>query len=178
MLFRSLRTFRLPRRVDLAVVPLDSLGYLYERADLLAFFRSARRCLARRGILAVDLTLHPERRSPLPIRSAWNVNLRPTGRLKVNWRSQGRAWGAPPRRWEVARMTASLRGGVRQVFWEAHPHAVLTARVLRDLAREAGGFGAMTVYSAAAHRPARRGLRPVTRLDRIEGSRLVCWPRM
>ncbi|HTT25411.1 MAG TPA: class I SAM-dependent methyltransferase, partial [Thermoplasmata archaeon] len=84
-LLGDLRSFRLPHRVDLAVVPLDSLGYLVEDEDQLAFFRAARHSLAAGGVLAVDTTLHREGSPPVPIRNAWQVSLRPEGSLAVRW---------------------------------------------------------------------------------------------
>jgi SAM-dependent methyltransferase len=174
----DLRTFRLARPVDLAVVPLDSLGYLVESEDLVAFFHSARRCLAPGGVLAVDLTLHPEVGGPLRLQNAWEVSLRPAGRLTVRWRSRGRTWGRPRRRWEVASFAVGLPKGVRQVFWEAEPHAVLSAPELADLTDEAGGFGPMWVFSNAAHRGASERFHRISSWRRAAGPRLVAWPRM
>jgi SAM-dependent methyltransferase len=176
-LLGDLRSFRLPRRVELAVVPLDSLGYLVEEEDFVTFFLSARRCLVPGGILAVDLTLHPEAVPPLPIQSSWKVSLRPRGDLSVNWRHQGKPWGVPLRRWEVARISVRVPGRPTQIFWEAFPHAVLSARALRDLAWRAGGFGEICVYSNAAHRARSERMYRVSSLGRVRGSRLVCWRR-
>ena len=173
----DLRTFRLPRRVELAVVPMDALGYLVEEEDLLAFFRTAGRCLARGGILAADLTLHPERGPPLPVRNAWEVSLRPQGNLRVRWHSQGRAWGSPLRQWEVAKITVRVPGRPRRIYWECFPHAAIRAAALGDVSRRAGGLGPMWVYSDAAHRDRSSRLRPVSKLDRALGPRLVCWQR-
>jgi SAM-dependent methyltransferase len=174
----DLRSFRLPRRVEMAVVPLDSLGYLVEEEDFLRFFRAARRCLVPGGVLAIDLTLHSEGAPPLPIRNSWKVSLRPRGILKVSWRSQGKSWGSPPRRWEVGRVAVHVPGRPNQIFWEAFPHATLSARTLGDLARKAGGFGEITVYSDAAHRARSRKMHRVPSLTRVRGPRLVCWRRI
>jgi SAM-dependent methyltransferase len=174
----DLRSFRLPRRVEMAVVPLDSLGYLVEEEDFLKFFRAARRCLVPGGVLAIDLTLHPEGAPPLPIRNSWKVSLRPRGILKVSWRSQGKSWGSPPRRWEVGRVAVQVPGRPIQIFWEACPHATLTARRLRDLARKSGGFREIWVYSDAAHRARSRNMHRVSSFSRVQGPRLVCWRRI
>ncbi|MGA8276426.1 MAG: class I SAM-dependent methyltransferase [Thermoplasmata archaeon] len=171
----DLRSFRLPRRVEMAVVPLDSLGYLVEEAGLLSFFRAARRSLAPGGVLAIDLTLHPEGTPPLPVRNAWKVALRPRGDLRVSWRSQGKPWGSPVRQWEVGRVTVHVPGRPSQIFWEAYPHATLNARTLRDLSLKAGGFGEMWVYSDAAHRARSGKMHRVSSLNRVQGPRLVCW---
>jgi hypothetical protein len=173
----DLRSFRLPRRVDLAVVPLDSLGYLVEAQDLVEFFRSARSNLTTHGVLAVDLTLHPEGRAPLRIRNSWKVRLRPEGTLSVSWRSQGRAWGSPRRQWEVGRVVVRAPDGSRQVFWEADPHACLSARELEQLAETAGGFSQMKAFSGAAHRARAAEPRPVTISGKLTGPRLVVWVR-
>jgi len=173
----ELRNFRLPRRVELAVVPLDGLGYLVDERDLVSFFRAAHRCLTPRGVLAADLTLHSAIRPPLRIRSSWKVSLRPQGELSVSWRSQGGPWGSPARQWEVGRFTVRIPGRPPQVFWEAAPHAALDVTSLRNLARKAGGFGAMWVYSDAAHRGSSRRIHRVESLHGAVGSRLVCWQR-
>lgn len=173
----NLRSFRLPRRVDLAAVPLDGLGYLVEAQDLVEFFRSARSGLTSRGVLAVDLTLHPEGRAPLTIRNSWKVRLRPKGTLSVSWRSQGRAWGTPRRQWEVGRVVVRAPGGSRQVFWEAAPHACLSVRELGQLAEIAGGFSQMTVFSDAAHRGRAVEPRPVELSGKLTGPHLVAWVR-
>lgn len=173
----DLRNFRLPRRVELAVVPLDSLGYLLEEQDFSKFFHAARQCLAPNGILAVDLTMHPEGAPPLPIRNSWKVSLRPWGKLRVSWRSQGKPWGSPPRQWEVGRVSVRLPGKRSRIYWEAYPHATLSAEGLRALSRKAGGFGKIWVYSDAAHRSPFRRMRRVLALDRVRGPRLVCWQR-
>ncbi|MCI4366327.1 MAG: class I SAM-dependent methyltransferase [Thermoplasmata archaeon] len=173
----DLASFRLPQRVDLAVVPMDGLGYLVEEGDLLAFFRAAHRGLAPGGVLAIDQTLHPEVGPPLPIRNRWNVSLRPRGALTVDWRNWGKPWGSPPRRWEEARITLRLPAHQRQMFWEAQPHAILRAGQLQDLARRAGGFREMEVYSDAAHRARRATLQRLPSLDGAQGARLVCWTR-
>jgi len=173
----DLRSVRLSRRVDLAVVPLDGLGYLVDAEDLLAFFRSARRCLAPGGVLAADLTLHPEGARPLRIRNTWEVALRPAGRLTIRWDSQGRAWGRPRRRWEVARFAVRLPDRPRQLFWEAEPHAVLSAPELAELAGEAGGFGEMWVFSNAAHRERSGRFYRLSSWRRAVGPRLVAWRR-
>ena len=176
-LLGDLRSFRLPRRVELAVVPMDSLGYLVDEVDVLACFRARRRCLAPGGVLAIDVTLHPEGAPPLPIRNTWKVSLRPCGDLKVSWRGHGRSWGSPPRRWEVGWVTVHMPGRLDQNFYEACPHATLTARMLRDLSRKAGGFGEMWVYSDAAHRARGKRIFRVSSLNRVRGPRLVCWRR-
>jgi SAM-dependent methyltransferase len=173
----TLQDFRLPRRVGLIVVPLDGLGYLVDGSDLVSFFRAARRSLGPGGVLAIDLTLHPSRGRPLPIRSAWRVGLRPNGLLRVSWRSHGRSWGTPPRRWEVGQVTVAMPGGRPRVFWESAPHAILTARALGRIAQDAGGFGKMVVYSDAAHRTEGARLRRLASPSRVHGSRLVCWLR-
>jgi SAM-dependent methyltransferase len=173
----DLRTFRLPRRVDLGVVPLDGLGYLPGEEDLLSFFRAARKSLKPGGVLAVDVTLHPDGAPPLPIRSSWHVELRPEGRLRIDWRSQGRPWGSPLRQWEVARISVRSPGRPVQLFWEAHPHSVFSSRALGALAEKAGGFSEMTVYSEAAHRPRRAKLRAGVLADSAVGARLVAWRR-
>lgn len=168
---------RLPRRVDLAVVPLDGLGYVVEGAALGSFFDGAAGLLVPGGVLAVDLTLHPARGPPLPVRSSWKVELLPRGELRVRWASRGPVWGDPPRRWEEAVVTLRLGGEPAQTFWEAAPHAVLSAERLARLAREAGGFGAMRVYSDAAHRESSRRLRRSARPLSAQGARLICWRR-
>lgn len=173
----ALRSFRLPVRVELAAVPLDSLGYLVEEEELLGFFRAARHCLAPGGVLAIDLTLHPEGAPPLSIRNTWKVSLRPEGDLRVSWRSQGKPWGSPLRQWEVGRVIVHVPGRPRQVFWEACPHATLTAQALREFPRKVGGFGEMWVYSDAAHRARSGRMVPVTSLTGAQGPRLVCWRR-
>ncbi|MGP8072296.1 MAG: class I SAM-dependent DNA methyltransferase [Thermoplasmata archaeon] len=173
----DLRSFSLPKRVELAVVPLDSLGYLVEEEDLIDFFDAARRCLAPGGVLAIDLTFHPEGARPLPIRNAWKVTLLPKGSLMVEWRSHGRAWGSPPRRWEEGRITVQVTGRPDQVFWEACPHAILSARALGNLARNAGGLEEMWVYSDAAHRARPAMIRRVRSPNRVQGPRLVSWRR-
>jgi len=173
----DLRRFRLPRRVELAVVPMDSLGYLVREADFISFFRAARRSLTLGGVLAVDLTIHPEGGPPLPIRNEWKVSLLPRGVLTILWRSQGRAWGSSPRRWEVAKFRVRVPGLPGQVFWEACPHATLTGRQLEGLARRAGGFGEMWVYSDAAHRAQGVRIHRVRSANQIVGPRLVCWSR-
>jgi SAM-dependent methyltransferase len=173
----DLRSFRLPRRVDLAAVPLDGLGYLVDVPGILRFFRAARRCLAPRGVLAVDLTLHPDAGPPLRIRNRWNVSLRPQGDLQVSWRSQGRPWGSPIRQWEAGRVTVRVPGQRAQIFWEARPHAALSVRILRDLAASAGGFGEPHIYSDAAHRASPGRLRRVPLEGRLYGPRLVGWRR-
>jgi SAM-dependent methyltransferase len=171
----ELRRFRLPHPVDLAVVPMDGLGYLVEAKDLVGFFRSARRCLAPGGVLAIDLTVHPKGVRPLLIESAWTVSLRPRGQLRVSWRSRGAPWGSPPRRWEVGRITAQVPGRKDQIFWECRPHAILTAPTLRHLAEEAGGFGEMQLYSDAAHRVPGRPLHRVRPGKGTTGARLIVW---
>ena len=173
----DLRDFRLPRRVEMAVVPLDSLGYLVKEEDFLRFFRAARECLAPNGVLAADLTLHPEGAPPFPIRNSWRVSLRPRGRLRVSWRSQGKPWGSPLRQWEVGRITVHLPGKRSQIFWEASPHATLSAGALRDFSRKAGGFEEPWVYSDAAHRVPFSRIRRVQALDRARGPRLISWQR-
>ncbi len=117
-LLGDLRSFRLPRRVEMAVVPMDSLGYLVEEVDILAFFRAVRRCLAPGGVLAIDLTLHPEGAPPLPLRNAWKVSLRPRGISKsagagmgdpgVHLLAGGR-WGGSPSTCLVDRIRTSTR---------------------------------------------------------------------
>ena len=174
----DLRDFQLPRRVEMAVVPLDSLGYLVEEEDFMRFFHAAWRCLAPGGILAVDLTLHPVEAPPLPIRNAWTVALRPRGNLRVSWRSQGKPWGSPPRQWEVGRISVRVPGRPSRIYWEAYPHATLTARALRDLSRKAGGFGEIWVYSDAAHRARSGRMHRVPSLSLVRGARLVCWRRI
>jgi SAM-dependent methyltransferase len=176
-LVADLRNFRLPKRVDLAIVPMDGLGYLIQTEALIDFFRSVRDALSSRGVLLIDLSLHPEGRAPMPIRSAWNVRLRPQGTLSVVWRSVGGAWGSPRRRWEEARITVKAPDGTRQVFWEAAPHAVLSARELGEFARTAGGFGEMRVYSGAAHRSRRSRIRRTAPGLLAEGARLIAWQR-
>jgi SAM-dependent methyltransferase len=171
----DLRSFRLPRRVELAVVPLDSLGYLVRKKDLLSFFRAARRSLTANGVLAVDLTLHPEGGPPLSIQNEWEVSLLPRGSLTVVWRSRGRPWGSPVRQWEVGEFTVRVPGQQRQVFWESCPHATLSAPELEGLAQTAGGFGEMWAYSDAAHRAQGVRIHRVSLRKRIEGPRLVCW---
>ncbi|MCI4323450.1 MAG: class I SAM-dependent methyltransferase [Thermoplasmata archaeon] len=173
----DLRTFRLPRRVDLAVVPLDGIGYLVEEGEFLSFFRAARRSLLTGGVLAVDVTLHEEQAPPLPIRNSWAVRLRPKGRLRIDWRSVGRPWGSPPRQWEVAKCSVRIPGRSTQLFWDAHPHSVLSARRLGHLAEEAGGFRGMEVYSEAAHRPRGRMFQPTASGTHPVGPRLICWQR-
>jgi SAM-dependent methyltransferase len=176
-LVSDLRSFRLKRRVDLAVVPLDTLGYLVEAEELTSFFRAAHRSLRTGGVLAADLTLHPGTGPPLAIRSAWRVSLRPKGDLWVRWESYGRARGTPARRWEWGRVTVRAPDGTPKVYWEAALHAALSARDISDLAEDAGGFSAMLVYSDAAHRARSRRLRSVKDGSRAIGSRLVAWVR-
>lgn len=173
----NLQSFRLPERVEVAVVPLDGLSYLVEEEEFRGFFGAVRRCLAPRGVLALDLTLHPEGAPPLPIRNTWRVTLRPIGSLEVRWVSRGRPWGSPRRRWEIGEVTAHLPGRPAQVFWECLPHAVLSAKALRGLAERAGGFGEMWAYSDAAHRGEHRRIRRVSGTERAVGSRLICWQR-
>jgi SAM-dependent methyltransferase len=173
----DITNFRLPRQVDLAAVPLDGLGYLVEENGLLGFFRAARRSLTPGGILAIDLTLHPAGGDPLTIRNSWKVALRPRGNLRASWNSRGRAWGTPPRHWEVGRIAVKVPGRPVQVFWEASPHAALTLQDLRVLSNEAGWNGEMWVYSDAAHRAHGARLRRVSSTERVHGSRLVCWQR-
>ena len=74
-------------------------------------------------------------------------------------------------------MIARVPGRRPQVFWEARRHAALTARALGDLARRAGGLSSMQVYSDAAHRASSKPLRPLVRIERVRGPRLVCWQR-
>ncbi|MHB8352437.1 MAG: methyltransferase domain-containing protein [Thermoplasmata archaeon] len=174
----DLSGFRLPRRVELAVVPMDGLGYLTEETELLGFFRSARRCLVPGGVLALDLTLHREGARPLPIRNAWTVALRPAGRLRILWRSQGRPWGHPPRRWETARVTVRAPDRSLQIFWEAEPHAILSAHSLAAIAGAAGGFGEMRIFSNAAHRERSARLRRRSSHEGAVGPRLVGWQRL
>jgi len=169
--------FRLPRRVDLATMPLDGLGYLVEYESLRNFFRAVWRSLTPGGILAIDLTLHPAGCVPLTIRNSWKVALRPLGNLRASWNSQGRPWGAPPRQWEVGRIAVSVPGRPVQVFWEASPHAALTLQDLRVLSNEAGWKGEMWLFSDAAHRARGARLRQVSLSQRVHGSRLVCWQR-
>jgi len=173
----ELRSFHLPQRVEMAVVPLDGLGYLVDEREVLEFFRAARRCLAPGGVLAIDLTLHPERAAPLRIRNAWNVQLRPRGDLRATWHSQGKPWGDLPRQWEVGRITVHVPNGPKQVFWEARPHATLSARALGDLSRKAGGFGEMLVYSGAAHRARPGKIRGIGSTSAPLGPRLITWQR-
>jgi SAM-dependent methyltransferase len=173
----DLRDFRIPRPVDLAVLPLDGLSYLVKESDLRGFFRSAQRALVPGGVLAMDLTLYPDPHAPPPIRNHWAVSLRPTGRLDVRWESRGRPWGRPARRWEIGAVDLRLPDGPRQRFWESAPHALLSAMTIRSLAESAGGFGAMVLYSDAAHHE------PGTRLHRLRpdrevgGPHLLCWRR-
>jgi len=176
-LIGDLRTFHLPRRVEVAVVPLDGLGYLLDERDVLAFFRAARRSLLPGGVLAIDLTLHPESGSPLRIRNAWNVGLRPQGNLRVTWRSEGKAWGDPPRRWEVGLIHVRLPNRPRQLFWEARPHAAFSAHALDDVARTAGGYGRMWVYSDAAHRAGSGKIHRIGSISAAVGPRLITWQR-
>jgi SAM-dependent methyltransferase len=173
----ELKSFRLPRPVELAAVPLDSLGYLVEERELVSFFRSAGRSLLPGAVLAVDLTLHPEGGPALPIRNEWEVSLRPQGVLRVSWRSQGRTTGRPPRRWEVGQITVTAPDGSSQLFWEARPHSVLDAPTLENLAQKAGGFGEMEVYSDAAHRAGGVEIHRLAKDDPVEGPRLICWVR-
>lgn len=172
----DLRSFRLPAPVDLAAVPLDSLGYLTTPRSFHGFFRSARAALRPGGVLAADLTLHPET-SALPIRNSWRVDLRPGGELRVSWNSFGRPWGSPRRRWEVGRVDVRAPDRTRQVYWEAAPHAVLSAGELAGLALESEGFGPMTVFSDSAYRSSARRLSPLRSDDGAVGARLVAWVR-
>lgn len=173
----DLANFRLPERVDLAVVPLDGLTYLTEEEDFVSFFRSCRGALVPGGILATDVTLHRKGGRPFRVRNHWNVSLLPEGRLSVHWRSQGDPWGIPLRQWEVGRIALSLEGRVRQVFWEASPHATLTSGQLEGFAKMAGGFGRMVVYSSSAHRPLRTVLKRDPTRGQTGGPRLVVWTR-
>lgn len=174
----NLPNFRLPHPVDLAVVPMDSFGYLTTGAAMVQCLRAARTALAPGGVLAMDLTLHPEDGPPLPIRNEWKVALLPEGELRVVWWSQGRAWGVPPRRWEVARILSRAPGGRRQVFWEAAPHSILSLRRLEGLSMKAGGWGPILVFSDSAHRGRAAPIVPVRDMGRLSGARLVCWKRL
>ncbi len=173
----ELRDFRLPQKVDLAAVPLDGLGYLVQERGILSFFRAVRRCLVPGGVLAVDITLHPENAAPLRIRNEWNVVLRPRGSLRVRWQSQGRPWGVPPRQWEVGRIDVHLPNCAGQVFWEARPHSTLSPQALRSLSRKAGGLREMWIYSGSAHRAGPRTLRRTDSKESILGPRLITWQR-
>jgi SAM-dependent methyltransferase len=173
----EIQDFRLPHRVDLAALPMDGLGYLTRERELLGFFRSVGRCLRPGGVLAIDLTLHRTNSTPTPFRNTWKVQLSPRGALDVEWRSRGKPWGTPRRRWEAGKVTVRIPGEPKQVFWEARPHAMLSGPDLRDLAQRAGGFDDLWLFSEAAHRAPASRLRRVVPDDRIQGSRLACWRR-
>lgn len=157
----DLRDFRCSPPVDLVVLPLDSLGYLVEADDLQSCFLSAFRSLRPGGVFAVDVTLHPARGPPLRIHNRWSVRLRPAGRLDVLWRSWGRAWGEPPRRWEVGTIRVRAPSGRVQTYRDQAPHAILSEGALRGLGTSVAGFRTCTVYSDAAHRAGEAPLRPL-----------------
>lgn len=171
----DLRTFRLPRKVDLAVAPLDGLSYLVESQDIIKFFRSVARSLTPQGVFAADLTLHPEGGQPLHIRNSWKVKLRPRGALSASWQSQGAAWGSPRRQWEVGRISVRAPDGSRQLFWEASPHACLSIKELNGLADTAGGFSQMKIFSDSAHRAREAEPRQVDPSGKLIGPHLVAW---
>ena len=173
----DLRRFRLSESVEMAVVPMDSLGYLVEEREFLDFFHAAHRNVVPGGVLEADLTLYPDHLRPVPIDSTWRVSLRPFGTVEVRWRSRGRAGGSPRRRWETCRIEIRLPGGGRQTFWEARRHVTLGARELRELSLRAGGWEAMRVYSSSAHRRSPHPLRRVSAIEGLAGPRLVTWRR-
>ena len=171
----ELRDFTLPQTVDLAVVPLDGLTYLVERAELIGFFQSARRSLRPGGVLLLDCSLFPKDHAPSPIRNRWTVHLKPAGSLLVTWQSRGRAVGTPRRREEVALCRVRSAQGQVQVFRESALHSVLSPVELCDFALGESKFRTVTFYDRPAHRERAGPPRKLRTIPEREGEYLVAF---
>lgn len=169
----DLRSFRLPVRVEVAVLPLDGVTYLPDVEDLRAFFASTHAALRPGGVLLLDATLTPPRVAPRPFRHRWTVRLLPRGRLSVEWRSGGRLPGTLRRRAETARLTVFGDGLPRRTYLEGEAHCVLSAEELYALAVRNGPFANFRVYSGPAHALQGSRLRVLRRYPRVGGTHLV-----
>ncbi|MGI0133048.1 MAG: methyltransferase domain-containing protein [Thermoplasmata archaeon] len=169
----DLRSFRLPRPVDVVALPLDGLTYLVGRRALRSFFKSARLAVGAEGVVLMDATLIPRRSRAPGIRDRWTVRVWPRGRLTVEWRSFGRVQGHPRRRDEVARMELDTGDGVSTLFAERAPHSVLSADEVDELARSRGPFRRMGVFSSPAHHDRSGAMKLRRRFPSAPGAHLV-----